>query len=118
VTACGFLNMLKIFRIVILKDAAKLIGMGRDGHTVFRYKVFQSQLFIEWAKALRAGLKVEPPVLNLALYNLAIDKAVKRLHHALNGGLPQCNTTNASTLKEVQDFKTVLEESIDRLITK
>jgi hypothetical protein len=119
VTACGFLNMLKIFWIVILQDAAELIGMGRGGHAVFQHKVFQSQLFIEWLKALRAGLKVDSPASNLALYNLEIDKAVKKLHHALRGGLQQCkNTTNVSTLKEGQDSKTVLGESIDRLITK
>jgi hypothetical protein len=79
VTACGFLCMLKRFRIVILQDAAELIGMGHGGHTFFRHKVFQSQLFIECAKALHAGLKVEPPASNLALYNLAIHKAINKL---------------------------------------
>jgi hypothetical protein len=118
VTAFGFLNMLKRFRVVILQDTAELIAMGRGGHAVFRHKVFQYQLFIEWVKSLRAGLKVQPPASNLALYNLAIDKAVKKCHHALSGGLHQYNTTNVSTLKEVQDLKTVLEESSDRLITK
>jgi hypothetical protein len=54
VTACGFLNMLKRFRIVILQDATEIIGMGRGGHAAFRHKVFQSKLFIEWAKTLRA----------------------------------------------------------------
>jgi hypothetical protein len=34
------------------------------------------------------------------------------------GGMQQYNTTNVSILKEVQDLKMVLEESIDRLITK
>jgi hypothetical protein len=63
-------------------------------------------------------LKVEPPASNLALYKLVIDKAVNKLHHALSGGLRQCNTTNVSTLKDVRDLKSVLEESIERLITK
>jgi hypothetical protein len=107
VTACGFLNMINIFWIFTLQDAAELIGMGCGGHAVFRYKVLflQSQLFIEWVKALHSVLKVEPPASNLALYNLAIDKAVKKLHHALRGGLQQCNTTHESTRKEVHDLK-------------
>jgi hypothetical protein len=32
VIARDFLNMLNIFRVVILQDAAELIGMGRGGH--------------------------------------------------------------------------------------
>jgi hypothetical protein len=86
VTACVILNMLNRFLILILQDAAKLIGMGHDGHAVFWHKIVQPPPFIEWKKALRAGLKVEPPASNLALYNLVIYEAVKKLHHALRGG--------------------------------
>jgi hypothetical protein len=107
-TACGFLNLIKRFRSDILQDAAELIGMGCGGHAGFWHKVFQSHLFIEWMKSLHAGLKVQPPASNFALYNLVIDKSVKKIHHALSGGLQQCNMTNVSTLKEVQDLKTVL----------
>jgi glutamate formiminotransferase len=63
-------------------------------------RFFQSQLFSEWVKALCAVLKLEPPASNLALYNLAIDKTVKKLHHASSGGLKQCNAINVSTQKE------------------
>jgi hypothetical protein len=61
VTACEFLNMLKIFRVVILQDAVELIGIGSGGHAVFRHTVFQSHLFIEWVKSFRVGLKVNHP---------------------------------------------------------
>jgi hypothetical protein len=48
VIACGFWNMLNIFRVVILQDtAAEFIGMGHAGHAGFQHKVFQYQLYIE-----------------------------------------------------------------------
>jgi hypothetical protein len=47
VPSCGFFNMLKRFRVVILQKVVELIGMGRGRHAVYQHKVFQSQLFIE-----------------------------------------------------------------------
>jgi hypothetical protein len=85
--------------------------MGLGEHAIYWHEVFQSQLFIERAKSVCAGLKVEPPVSNLGLYNQAIKMTVKNIHHALSGGLKQCNYTTRSTHQGVQDLKTSLKLS-------
>jgi hypothetical protein len=54
-----FLNMLNIFRVVILQDGAELIVMMHGWLAVFQHKFLQYQLFIEWAKSVHAGLQVD-----------------------------------------------------------
>jgi hypothetical protein len=68
---------------------------------------FSNLSYLLNAKSIRAGLKVEPPASNLGIYNQAIEMTVNN-HHALSGGLNQCNYTNVSTQKVVQGLRTSL----------
>jgi hypothetical protein len=57
VTAKAFLSLLKRLRIVILQDAAVLVGKEGRNHAVLMLPVFQTSLFLEFKESMTAHLE-------------------------------------------------------------